>query len=120
MYEETYFKDHSRFIPDCTAICLTISSFKALSGIAGAGITGDCTTPTAAVETGADGWIGWDCGLFGTKMGVLKASCNKQKIFLNKLFSFHYINNKLKCKVYLCLLRGGVRNVDFFIGYTKT
>lgn len=59
-------------MPDCTAICLTISSFAGFSATTGGG-----TTATGAVVAGGDVCRGCDWELPGEITGVLKASYNK-------------------------------------------
>lgn len=59
-------------MPDCAAICLTISSFVASSGT-----TGEDTPATETVGTVAVGGKD-DCELLGKTTGVLNASCNNE------------------------------------------
>lgn len=63
--QKTYLRDHSRFIPDCAAICLTITCFVTSSGT----LEVDTVAMGTADVDGTDAW-----GLLGITTGVLNAT----------------------------------------------
>lgn len=64
-------------MPDCAAICLTISCFVASSGSLGEGTPTLVTEDVEAMDVG---------GLLGVMTGVLKASCEQNVVIQEFLF----------------------------------